>query len=333
MFGPKAHLAFWNYDRVRPLSEGQVKIDGVRTSFSTDKIVTQIFERMVRGREFDVSELGMTYYLRTLEAGDSPFVAIPVFPNRCFRHSAVYVHKASGITRPQDLHGKRVGELALYGHDSGLMSKGILSDEHGFRPEACRWVVGNIDFPLNDLSFVPHPHPSGVEVSYASHGEDLGEMLDRGEIEALFSADVPKCVIDNSPRVGRLFEDYADREREYFRRTGIFPIMHTVVVTREFAAKHPDAVRAIYDGFCEAKRVAAQQLLQGVTCNSMAVMVPWLPKLITDDRALLGEDWWPYGIAANRRALDAILRYHHEQGITRRRYTIDEIFLPELLST
>ena len=329
----KLNIAFWNYDRTRALADGCVKIDGVDASFHSSRIVTEIFEQMIRQRSFDVSELGMTYFLRTMDFDDPPFVAIPVFPNRCFRHSAIYINKASGIKRPEDLAGKTIGELAVYGHDAGVMPKGILSDEYGLTPDQCRWIVGGIDFPMEPVDFIPQPHPAAVEVTSAAKGADLGEMLETGEIDALISADVPKCVLEKSPRVGRLFEDYEATERAYFRRTGIFPIMHTVVVRKELAAEHPEIVKAVYDGFCDAKQVMAEQYTKGMTFNNMATMLPWFSKLVDEDRSLLGEDWWPYGLSANRKAVDAVLRYHYEQGLTKRRLTCEDIFLPELLGT
>jgi len=330
----KLDIAFWNYDRTKLLADGSIKIEGVDASFHGARIVPEIFEAMVRQRAYDVSELGMTYFLRTFDdEGRSPFVAIPVFPVRSFRHGAIYVNKASGIRRPQDLAGKRIGELALYGHDAGVMPKGILSDEFGLRLEQSRWIVGGIDFPMNPVDFVPHPVPNGVEVEWAGKDVDLGEMLEAGEIDALISADVPKAVLDGSPRVGRLFEDYEAVERDYFRRTGIFPIMHTVVVTRELADKRPDLVQAVYRGFCAAKDQMQEQYVKGMTFNNMTVMLPWLTKLIDDDRELLGNDWWPYGIEHNRAAIDAVLRYHHEQGLTRKRFAIEEVFVPSLLGT
>ena len=329
----KLNIAFWNYDRTRALADGSVKIDGVDASFHSSRIVTEIFEQMIRQRSFDVSELGMTYFLRTMDFEDPPFVAIPVFPNRCFRHSAIYINKASGIKRPEDLAGKTIGELAVYGHDAGVMPKGILSDEYGLTPDQCRWIVGGIDFPMEPVGFIPQPYPAGVEVTSAAKGSDLGKMLETGEIDALISADVPKCVLEKSPRVGRLFEDYEATERAYFRRTGIFPIMHTIVVRKELATEHPEIVKAVYDGFCEAKQVMTEQYTKGMTFNNMATMLPWFSKLVDEDRSLLGEDWWPYGMAANRKAVDAVLRYHHEQGLTKQRLTCEDIFLPELLGT
>jgi hypothetical protein len=326
-------IAFWNYDRCRALTDGSVTIDGVDANFHSGRIVVDIFEKMIRGRAYDVSELGLTYFLRTMDFKDSPFLALPVFLVRSFRHSAIYINKRSGIARPQDLAGKTIGELALYGHDAGVMPKGVLSDEYGFKPEQARWIIGAIDFPMKPIDFVPQPHPDNVEVRQAADGDDLGKMLDAGEIDALIAADAPKCILDGSPNVGLLFDDYKAVEQAYYRRTGIFPIMHSVVIRKELAAEAPDVVRAIYDAFCGAKNAMQQQLVKGMTFNNMTVMIPWLSQLIGENRQLLGNDWWPYGIAANRKALDACLRYHYEQGLTTRRYACEDVFVPGLLDT
>jgi hypothetical protein len=333
MSGVKLDIAIWNYDRAAALRDGSVKIEGVDTQIHSGRIVTEIFKRMIKNRAYDVAELGLTYFLRTFEVDDPPFLLMPVFPVRSFRHSAIYINKASGIERPQDLNDKTIGELALYGHDAGVMPKGMLSDEFGFRPETCRWVIGGIDFPLTKIDFLPQPHPANVEVRYAGEHEDLGDMLERGEIDALIAADAPKCVLAGSPKVGRLFEDYEAAERDYFRRTGIFPIMHAVAVKRELSARHPELVQAVYRGFCEAKDACESQYVKGMTFNNMTMMVPWFSQLMTENRALLGQDWWPHGIKANREPLDAYLRYHFEQGLSTRRLTIEDVFVPELMDT
>jgi 4,5-dihydroxyphthalate decarboxylase len=333
----KLDIAFWDYDRTRALADEEVKIPGVDAAFHSAPIVTQIFEGVVRGK-FHVSELGMTYFLRTFDGQGhsgqaSPFVAIPVFPNRAFRHSAIYVNKASGIHKAEDLNGKTIGELALYGHDAGLMPKGILMEESGFRPESCRWIIGGLDWPMKPIDFVPHAHPEGVQISNIAEGKELGAMLESGEIDALISADNPKCILENSPRVARLFENYPEVERQYYKRTGIFPIMHTVVIRRDLLAEHPWLAKTVYRSFCEAKDAAVNKYEHGRIFNNMETMFPWFSHLTTDDRALLGDDWWPYGIDANRKAIEVILRYHYEQGITKRLFKLEEIFVPELLAT
>ena len=213
------------------------------------------------------------------------------------------------------------------------MAKGMLADDYGVRVDQSWWIVGGIDFPMDPITFVPRPTPEGVEVEWAAKDVDLGDMLEAGELDALISADIPKCVLTKSPKVGRLFDDYEAAERDYYRRTGIFPIMHTVVVKRELAEEQPDLVKAVYRGFCLAKDRMAEQYIQGMTFNNMATMLPWLTKLVQNDRDLLGDDWWPYGIGANRAAVNAVLRYHHEQGLTERRLTIEDVFVSGLLNT
>ena len=332
MSDPKLKIAFGEYDRTRVRADGTVKIEGVDASFHTNPIVTEFFAGMIRDRAYDVAELGMSYFLRTMDFDDPPFIAIPVFPNRCFRHSAIYINVDSGIKRPEDLAGKTVGEFAMYGHDAGVWPKGILSDDFGVTPNQCRWIVGSLDWPLKPIDFVPQPHPADTEVRYAPQGTDLGKMLEEGEIDALIAADVPKCMLEKSPKVARLFPDYQTTEREYYQRTRIFPIMHTVVVRKELAS-NLEILQALYKGFCDAKDTVEEQYTKGMIFNNVATMIPWFSKLIDEDRSLMGEDWWHYGLEANRKAVDAFLRYHFEQGLSKRRLTCEDIFAPELLGT
>jgi hypothetical protein len=326
-------IGFHHYEHVDALMNGSVVIEGVSARYHTAWVVSDIFERMIRGNEFGVSELGLTFYLRTLELDDPPFIALPIFLARQFRHSAIFVNTAAGIETPADLAGKTVGEFAVYGHDAGVNAKGMLSDDYGVTPDQCRWVVGGFDYPMAPFDFVPQPHPADVEVVRAPEGAALGPMLDAGEIDALITADIPHCVIAESPNVTRLFPDYRAVETDYFRRTGIFPIMHTVVIRRDLLARHPELATSVYHAFCAAKDVVSQRYRNGRVLNHLDEMMPWISELYDDDIALLGEDWWPYGMAANHAPLDAFLRWHYEQGLSSRRRHRDEIFIPELLDT
>ncbi|MFI0486692.1 ABC transporter substrate-binding protein [Actinomadura sp. 9N215] len=324
------------YDTTAALFEGAATIPGYDVDLRTGPVVPDVFARMMRDREFDVSELGMTFYLRTLDPdapASGPFRAIPAFPNRVFRHSCVYVNAGSGIEAPTDLHGRTIGEFGMYSQDSGVWAKGILSDEYGFDPAKSRWVIGGLDQPMAPFDFVPQVVPDGVEVAY-ERNRALSDMLDRGEIDALFSANVPRCVLDGSPRVRRLFEDYPEVERDWFRRTGLFPLMHAIVVRGDVLAARPGVARAAYQGFLDAKNTARDHYLgMGRRLYQVHTMVPWMSALVEQDIALLGADWWPYGIAANRGELDAFLRYQHEQGLSPRRFTIEDVFVPDLLDT
>lgn len=327
----KLHIGCMEYDRTRALFDGTVRIEGVDATFESAPLASGIFERMVRDQAFDVAELGLTFYLRTLDLADPPFVAIPVFPARQFRHSAVFVNTSSGIEKPSDLAGKTIGEFGTYGHDAGVWPKGILADDYGVTPEQSHWIVGGADVPMAPFDFVPLRHPADVDVRPAPEGRALGPMLDAGEIDALVSARVPQCVLDGSPNVARLFPDYEPVEREYFARTGIYPIMHTVVVRKELLRDHPSVVRAVYQGFRDAKEVALARYRRGRAGQHIDLMVPWFTPLYDRNSALA--DAWDYGVAANRTAVDTFARYFFEQGLSARRLTCDDMFAPELLDT
>ncbi|SFK57665.1 4,5-dihydroxyphthalate decarboxylase [Amycolatopsis sacchari] len=323
-------IACFRYDTTNLLFEDDVVVDGETVRVETAGTLPEIFERLIRGGEFDVAELGLTFHLRLLDEG-SPFVALPVFPNRVFRHSCVFVNVRSGIRGPADLVGRTLGEFGVYGQDSGVWIKGILMDEYGFRPERNRWVIGGLEYPSPPFEFIPHPHPADVEVTVAA--DSLGAMLDAGEIDALFSANVPQCVLDGSPNVARLFPDFEPLERDYHRRTGIFPIMHAVVVRRELLERRPGLARELYDTFSRAKDAAAGRYRRNRRLYQVQTMLPWAHALVERNTAQFAEDWWPYGISANRTALEAFLRYHHEQGLSKRLLRLDEVFAPELLDT
>lgn len=329
---PKLKIAFGEYDRTMVLADGTVKMKGIDATYSSNKIVTEVFAGMIRDRAYDVCEVGLSYFLRTMDYDDPPFVAIPVFPNRVFRHSAIYINKNSGIKKPEDLKGKKVGEFAMYGHDAGVWPKGILQDEFGVKPEELTWTVGKLDWPLKAVDWIAQPHPEGCRIEHKTDC-DLGAMLDRGEIDALISADVPKCVLNKSPNVTRLFEDYEAVERDYYKRTGIFPIMHLVVVKKELAEQHPELLRLIYEGFCDAKNHVEGQLKFGEIFNNMPMMEPWFTALVERNKELMGEDWWPYGMEKNRKAVDTFLRYHFEQGLSKKRLYCEDIFAKELMDT
>ncbi|MEU0468353.1 MULTISPECIES: PhnD/SsuA/transferrin family substrate-binding protein [unclassified Amycolatopsis] len=331
MSNPTLAIGVYRYEHTAALLDGTVTVEGVDATFETAPLVSDIFRRMVRG-DFDVAELGLTYFLRLFDQRDAPFLALPIFPNRNFRHSAIFVNIASGIAEPQDLAGKTVGEFALYGHDAGVWPKGILADDYGVTPDQCRWIIGGTNYPVPSFDWIPQPVPPGVDVRRAAHGHTLGAMLEAGEIDALISVDVPQTLLDGSPRVARLFPDYPTVERNYYRRTGIFPPMHVIAVRKELADQ-PDVTTALYRAFSEAKEITARQYREGAAKQHMALMTPWFSQLFAENRRLLGGDWWPYGVEANRTAIDTFLRYHHEQGLSKRHLTSEDIFVSDLLGT
>ncbi|NKY47263.1 4,5-dihydroxyphthalate decarboxylase [Nocardia cerradoensis] len=333
MSEPTLYVGTMPYETTQALLDGSVTFDGIRARLDTADLASDIFRRMVHDREFDVAELGLTVYLRTLDSEESPFVAIPAFPARIFRHSAIFVNTASGISRPEDLAGKTVGEFGMYGQDSGIWAKGILSDDYGLTPEQCRWVIGGLDRQMPPFDFVPHIHPAHVRVEQAPPGRSLSAMLERGEIDALISSNVPRCVMDESPHVARLFPDHEAVERDYYRRTTIFPIMHTVVLPRSLVASRPGLARIVYEAYLAAKNAGTDRYRTGRKLYQVRTMLPWTNALFDRNAELFPADWWPYGLDANRKTIDTFLRYHFEQGLSPRRLTCEELFVPELLDT
>jgi hypothetical protein len=325
-------VGVYAYEHTEPLFDGRVTIDGVDADLRTAPLVSDLFHDMATGR-LDVAEFGLTYFLRTFDADEPPFLALPVFPNRNFRHEALFVHAGSGIRTLGDLAGKTVGEFALWGHDPGVWMKGVLADEYGIRPQDISWVIGGTDHPIPPFDWIPQPVPDGVRVRHAGDGQTLSAMLETGEIDALLSVDVPRSLLDgSSTTIRRLFPDYAAVERDWYRRTGIFPMMHAVAIRRELAAE-PGLAASLYRAFTAAKQIVQDRYRADAAKQHMSVITPWFSDLFERNRELLGEDWWPYGLAANRTAVDTFLRYHYEQGLSRRRWAPEDIFVPELLDT
>jgi hypothetical protein len=324
-------LACWTYDRTRALFDGSVKPEGIALQLESPRQVGQIMERMVRDRAYDVAEIGLTYYLRTLELSGAPFIAIPVFPNRIFRQSAIFVNRASGITRPQDLAGRRVGELHRYGHDAGIWAKGVLQEEYGVTAQSMIHFVGGLD-RHHERDWAPFVPPPGLELHQLGPNQGLDAMLEAGEIDALFTAWLPPSFAKGSTKIARLFPDYEAVERDWFRRTHIFPMMHTVVIRRDVYEQNRWIARSLMQAFDAAKARAVEQYRIAESFFGAPFMVPWLPALLEENRALMGDNAWAYGVDANRKTLETYLRYHAEQGLSTRTWDVEELFAPECLS-
>ncbi|MEO3825650.1 hypothetical protein [Actinomadura sp. B10D3] len=332
MADPKLKVGVYRYEHTEPLFDGRVTMDGVDATLETSPLISDIFRRMAQGG-LDVAEFGLTYFLRMFDPADPPFLALPIFPNRNFRHSALFVNADSGIERPEDLAGRTVGEFALYGHDPGVWMKGVLADEYGVTPDQMEWVIGGTDHPVPPFDWIPQPVPDGVRVRHLDDAQTLSALLETGEIDALLSVDVPQSLIDGSTKkIRRLFVDYEAVERDYYRRTGIFPMMHLVAIRRELAGV-PGLAESVYRAFSQAKELVQEHYRAIAAKQHMAVITPWFSRLFAENRALLGEDWWPYGVDANRKAVDTFLRYHYEQGLSKPLLTSEDIFVPSLLGT
>jgi 4,5-dihydroxyphthalate decarboxylase len=318
-------LACWNYDRTRALQEGRVPVDGVELTY-LNLPVEETFFRMLRHREFDVAELSLSSYALSLFREDYPFIAIPVFPSRYFRHSCVYVHADSGIREPKDLIGKRIGNPE-YQMTAPVWIRGILSDEYGVPVTSVTYLSGGEE-QFGRTEKIPLSLPPEIRLEAIPSDKTLSRMLETGEIDALYTARAPSTFFNGSGKVRRLFEDYQTVEREYYRKTKIFPPMHIIAIRRDVYERNRWVAQSLLKAF-----VAAQKEVYGELRETGALMhmLPWLTSHVEETEKLMGRDFWPYGYEPNIHALSTFLRYHHEQGLSKRLLTPKEIFAPESL--
>jgi 4,5-dihydroxyphthalate decarboxylase len=320
-------LACWDYDRTRALADGSVKPEGIELTY-LPLPVEETFFRMLRHREFDVAEMSLSSYCVQLSRPDPPFIAIPAFPSRFFRHSCIFVSARSGIREPADLKGRRVG-CPEYQMTAPVWIRGILSDDYGVRVEDVAHCTGGEEEPGRDEKLALDLPPS-IRVARIGSGETLSALLADGGIDALFTARAPSTFRSRPQDVRRLFPDFAAVEREYFRRTRIFPIMHVVAIRREVYRAHPWVAQSLYKAFVLAQRKVYADLAETA---ALKTMLPWLVAHVEEARRELGDEWWPYGLAPNRHVLETFLRYHHEQGLSRERLSPDALFAPETLES
>lgn len=314
-------VALGDYDRTSALRTGLVCPEGVELNVLTLS-PEEMFYRMGRFREFDVSEFSLSTYTIRRGRGE-PFIAIPVFPSRMFRHSSVYVRDGAGIAEPRDLRGKRMG-VPKYHMTAAVWIRGLLEDDYGVAPKDMRWVEGGEGASVKEVDVTL---PPDLPHQYVSGDRNLGQMLVAGELDAYMGARKPPAY---GKGVSRLFPDYRRVEREWYAKTGIFPIMHTVVLKEELAQRHPWLPRNLYAAFMEAKRLAYQRL---DSTAALATSLPWQVAEGEETRELMGDDPFPYGIARNRANIEALVGHSFRQGLAPRRLTIPEMFVESLLDT
>ncbi len=318
-------LACWNYDRTRGLLEGRIPVDGIDLTY-LNLPVEETFFRMLRHHEFDAAEMSLSSYVLSLFSDNPPFIAIPVFPSRFFRHSCIYINQNSGIRQPKDLIGKRVG-TPEYQMTAGVWIRGILSDEYGVAVNSANYFHGGEEEPGRPEK-LKLSLPSEIRLEAIPASKTLSAMLDAGEIDALYTARMPSTFLRGSGTVRRLFEDYPAVEREYYSRTKIFPIMHTVVIRRDVYEKYPWVARSLQKAFALAQKETYQDLYQTA---ALKYMLPWLIRHVEETRALMGDDFWSYGFEPNVSVLNTFLRYSFEQGLAKRLLKPEELFAPESL--
>ena len=320
-------LACWNYDRTRALLEGRIQPDGIDLTY-LNLPVEETFFRMLRNQEFDAAEMSLSSYAVSLFKPDRPFIAIPVFPSRFFRHSCIFVNANAGIREPKDLIGKRIGSPE-YQMTAPVWIRGILQDEYGVPVDAASYFTGGEEEPGRSEK-LKLDLPANIRVQPIGEKDTLAAMLRDGALDALYAPRTPSSYSPGGGKVRRLFENYLEVEQAYYRKTRLFPIMHTVAIRRTLYQQFPWVAVSLYKAFVQAQRETYEDL--AITAASKA-MLPWLNRHIEDARRLMGDDFWPYGFAPNRETLATFLRYHHEQGLSKRLLQPEELFAPETLES
>jgi len=318
-------IATWDYDRVRALADGRVAVEGCDVNYVTMP-VEEILERAFFRHEFEVAEIGLSPYLIALSRGVAPYVAIPAFLSRMFRHSAIYIRADRGIVGPAELRGKRIG-VPEYQMSAALWVRGLLQDDYGIAAKDIEWVQGGLETPGRRDKF-PLNLPPGFPLTTAAADTSLSRLLADGSLDAVISARQPSCFVAGHPMVKRLFPDYRAAEQDYYRRTGVFPIMHAVGIRPDVLEKHPWLAASLYKAFAEAKRLADAEFAE---TTALKVGLPWVTAELDATTALMGRDFWSYGVEANRKTLELMARYSHEQGLAVRLLTVDQMFAPGTL--
>jgi 4,5-dihydroxyphthalate decarboxylase len=321
-------LACGDSDRTRALADGRAKIEGVDLTMLALS-PEETFFRMVRFEEFDVAELSLsTFVLMTQQ--DAPFVAIPVYPSRAFRHNGIYVHSGAGIESPEQLAGRRVG-VAEYQLTANVWIRGILADFHHVPVSSVHYITGGLHEPGREEKVAIPLLPEDVQVVPCPDGRTLSEMIVSGELDALYTPRVPRPFLERDPRVRRLFPNAREVEESYYRQTRIFPIMHVIVIRREVYLRNRWLARSLLKAFTVARDLAFHGLNETA---ALPLVLPWAYEEISRVQDLMGADYWSYGLNdANERALSTFLRYASEQGLADPEIEPRDLFAPETLTS
>ena len=310
------------YDRTLPLLCGDVKAAGIDLTYKIEENPRHLFDSMAGQHAYDASELSVSEFICRQAAGQCPFVAIPVFPSRLFRHSFITINTKSGIRLPKDLEGKRIG-TPTYTATAMVFIRALLQHDYGVDLSSIRWIEGEMNKPgwHADSAIMPLLKPVALEPNTADKG--LSKLLEDGGIDAIVSPSVPPC-LGRHPDVARLFPNYRDVEMEYYRRTRIFPIMHLVAIRRDIHDKYPFVAASLYKAFCEAKDHAMDKLLHKGAAMSM---LPWARAEAEAMQQIFGEDYWPYGVEPNRPTLEALMIYLTEQSMIKAPLKVEDLFV------
>ena len=315
-------IAVGDYDRVRPLVDGSVQIDGVDPVFMLLE-PEEIFFRAFRHADFDICELSMSSFTVKTANGDCPYVGVPVFPSRAFRHNSIYIRTDRGIAKPEDLKGRRVG-VPEYQVTANVWTRAVLEDEHGVKPSDITWVRGGYE-QAGRIEKIAVKLPPDVRVQDAPENATISGMLASGEIDAVIGPRAPSCFVNNHPNVGWLYPDPAAAAAAWYRKTHIFPIMHILGIRRTLAERHPWLPAAAMKAFEQSK---ARALAKLGDVAATKVTLPFVDEQLFAARRLMGEDFLSYGLDANRHVLEVFLRRHYAEGLSSRLLSPEELFHP-----
>jgi 4,5-dihydroxyphthalate decarboxylase len=321
-------LSMCVYDRTRPLLEQRVRPHGIDLTMLTPSI-EECITRMLRHREWDAAEMSLSAALITVERGDPAFAVLPIFPSRYFRHSAIFVNASSGIDEPGELKGKRVAVPAYARLTAAVWVRGILEDDWGIAPSDVTWVVPE-PLPVGSADNIPVELPSDVNIEAVEPTPWIDRRLAEGDVDALVTARLPRPFVAGDSRVRRLFDNPRQVEADYFRRTGIFPPMHAIVVRRELYESEPWIGPSLFQAFVKAKHLGVQDNYE---IDVSRYSLSWWVTYLEDERRVLGKDPWTYGVAPNRNTIETFVGYCNRQGLLERRLAVEEIFPPNLLDT
>jgi 4,5-dihydroxyphthalate decarboxylase len=313
-------IACGNYDRTQALRDGRVKVEGCAVTY-LPLYPEEIFFRAFRYQEFDVSELSFSSYIRTVAAGNSAYVGVPAFVSRIFRHSGIYIRTGAGIRTPADLRGKRIG-VPEYQITAVVWMRGLMQHEYGVAPADIHWRSGGQEEPGRHER-TPLQPIEGVDLQPIGEHQTLVGMLRDGELDALFTARAPSSFLNGEAHIARLFVDTRQAERAYYKKTGLFPIMHLIGIRKSLVEQYPWLPTSVYKAFCEAKALAMADLRD---VNALMVTLPWLEAETNETAAVMGRDFWKYGVAENMAEIEALAQYSYEQGLSVRKVKAEELF-------
>ena len=311
------------YDRMQALYTGEVKPAGIDLNFIPIEVPRPLFDRMSGGQEFDVAEYSITEFAQRFAIGNCPFVGIPVFPSRSFRHGFISIHRKAGITKPKDLEGRRVG-VPLYAMTAAIFIRGLLQYEYGMDLSKIHWVQGAINSAgaHGKPTVLPLARPVPIEIN--DSGKSLSDLLEARNIDAITGTSLPEAIRRN-PDVERLFPDYVELEKDYYKRTGIYPIMHLVAIKKDIYERYPFVASSLYDAFEASKKIALGKMFSS---RALRYMTPWLMRDIDEIQEVFNGEPWPYGVEPNRKTLQALMTYLVDQALIAAPIPVDDLFVP-----